>query len=147
MNSDGGLTVWRYTLSTNGPGGKMTVNWNRMAAAGALLLVFTALAGSAAAKCSPATERLLPRPNGKQFISVFITCDTQPDALRAFADTSTKHPQLVGSLKMNVEPVNLGPKGVYYRTLVGEPGSKASAQATCTALKAAGYRWCRAMQY
>jgi hypothetical protein len=120
---------------------------NRIAAASALLLAGMALAGNAAAKCSPATERLLPKANGKQFISVFITCDDQPDALRAFADTSTKHPQLLGSLKMNVEQVNLGAKGIYFRTLVGEPGSKASAAATCTALKAAGYRWCRAMPY
>ena len=125
----------------------MVVNRNWMAGAGALLMASVALAGSAAAKCSPANERLLPRPNGKQFITVFITCDSQPDALRAFADTSTKHPQLLGSLKMDVQQVNLGAKGVYYRTLIGEPGSKASAQATCTALKAAGYRWCRAMQY
>jgi hypothetical protein len=125
----------------------MTVHWNRVAGAGALLMASMALAGSAAAKCSPATERLLPRPNGSQFISVFITCDSQPDALRAYADTSTKYPQLLGSLKMNVEEVNLGAKGLYYRTLVGEPGSKASAQATCAALKAAGYRWCRAMPY
>ena len=83
----------------------------------------------------------------KQFISVFITCDDQPDALRAFADTSTKHPQLLGSLKMNVEQVSLGAKGAYYRTLIGEPGTKASAAATCTTLQAAGYRWCRAMPY
>ncbi|HEU4378953.1 MAG TPA: hypothetical protein VFR73_10290 [Hyphomicrobiaceae bacterium] len=122
--------------------------WSKtIAGAGTLLVAFVTLAGSAAAKCSPATERLLPRPNGKQFISVFITCDRQPDALRAFADTSTKHPELFGSLKMDVQQVNLGGKGVYYRTLIGEPGSKASAAATCTALKAAGYRWCRAMPY
>jgi hypothetical protein len=125
----------------------MAVHWNRVAGAGALLMASMALAGGAVAKCSPATDRLLPRPNGKQFISVFITCDSQPDALRAYADTSTKHPQLLGAMKMNVEQVNLGAKGVYYRTLVGEPGSKASAAATCTALKAAGYRWCRAMPY
>lgn len=125
----------------------MTVLWNRVAGAGALLMASMALASGAVAKCSPATDRLLPRPNGKQFISVFITCDSQPDALRAFADTSTKHPQLLGSLKMNVEQVNLGAKGIYFRTLVGEPGTKASAAATCTAIKAAGYRWCRAMPY
>lgn len=124
----------------------MTI-WSKAIAGAGALLALLALAGNAAAKCSPATERLLPRPNGKQFISVFITCDSQPDALRAYADTSTKHPDLLGSMKMNVEQVNLGAKGVYYRTLVGEPGSKASAQATCTALKAAGYRWCRAMPY
>ena len=118
----------------------------RIVGASALLLAGMALAGSAAAKCSPATERLLPK-SGKQFISVFITCDDQPDALRAFADTSTKHPQLLGSLRMNVEQVSLGAKGAYYRTLIGEPGTKASAAATCTALKAAGYRWCRAMPY
>jgi len=119
----------------------------RLAGAGGLLLACTGLAATAAAKCSPATERLLPKPSGKQFISVFITCDDQPDALRAFADTSTKHPQLLGSLKMNVEQVSLGAKGAYYRTLIGEPGTKASAAATCTTLKAAGYRWCRAMPY
>ena len=27
-------------------------------------------------------------------------------------------------MKMNVEEVNLGAKGVYYRTLVGEPGTQ-----------------------
>jgi hypothetical protein len=125
----------------------MAIGSNTIAGAGALLLACVAMAGGATAKCSPATERLLPKPNGKEFISVFITCDSQPDALRAFADTSTKHPQLLGAMKMNVEQVNLGAKGVYYRTLVGEPGPKTSAQATCTALKAAGYRWCRAMPY
>jgi len=123
------------------------VGLTRVAGVSALLVASLALAESAAAKCSPATERLLPRPHGKQFISVFITCDNQPDALRAYADTSTKHPNLLGSLKMNVEEVNLGAKGVYYRTLIGEPGTKASAAATCTQLKAAGYRWCRAMPY
>ena len=105
------------------------------------------LAQGALAKCMPATERLLPRPASTNFVAVLITCDSRMDALTAFADVSTKHPNVLASTAMEVEEVKLGAKGTYYRTVLGKPGSKAAASGTCTALRAAGYKWCRAMKY
>jgi hypothetical protein len=114
---------------------------------GVLMAASLALAAGAQAKCGPATERLLPRPASTMFIAVLVTCDSRMEALSAFADLSTKHPNVVASATVDVDEVNLGKKGVYYRTLVGKPGTKAAAASACTVFRAAGYKWCRAMRH
>jgi hypothetical protein len=118
-----------------------------LAAVGVLTAALLALPAGAQAKCGPATGRLLPRPVSTMFIAVLVTCDSRMEALSAFADLSTKHPAVLASATVDVDEVNLGKKGVYYRTLVGKPGTKDAAVSTCTVFKAAGYKWCRAMKH
>jgi hypothetical protein len=113
----------------------------------AALAASLAIVETAEAKCLPATERPLPRPSGQMFVAVFITCDDHMEALKAVADLSTKHPDVLASTPVDVEEIALGPKGTYYRTVLGKPGPKGGAAGTCTTLKAAGYKWCRVMQY
>jgi hypothetical protein len=125
----------------------MNVWSSRIAMLGAVLAGLLAVAERAEAKCLPATARPLPKPAGKMFIAVMITCDDNADALRAFADLSTKFPDVLASTPMDVDELRLGAKGAYYRTLLGKPGPKGDAAKTCTMLKAAGYNWCRTMQY
>jgi len=117
------------------------------AVAGLSAAALLSLAQAADAKCLPATARALPKPASANFVAVLVTCDDQHDALRVFADVSTKHPSVLSSTALEVQEVNLGAKGVYYRTLVGTPGSKGAAAGTCTQLKAAGYNWCRVMRH
>jgi hypothetical protein len=108
---------------------------------------FGVLPAMALAKCMPATERPLPRPTSQQFMAVLITCDDRLDAMKTYADLSSKYPEALAATALNVDEVNAGAKGVYFRALLGKPGSKKDASGTCTALKAVGYNWCRTMQY
>jgi hypothetical protein len=119
----------------------------RAVIAGAAFALSLGLAASAHAKCMPATERPLPRPATKNFVPVLVTCETSVDAMKVFADLGTKHPQVMATLALDVEQVNVGAKGSYYRALLGKPGAKKDAASTCTTLRATGYKWCRAMQY
>jgi hypothetical protein len=119
----------------------------RSALAGLVAAASLTLCAGAHAKCMPATERPLPRPTTKTFVAVLVTCDTRVDALKVFADLSTKNPSVLASTTLDVDEINVGAKGTYYRALLGKPGAKKEAAGTCTTLKAAGYKWCRAMQF
>lgn len=125
----------------------MSTRSSRLAGPGVVVAASLLLAVGAQAKCMPATERPLPRPATKTFVAVMVTCDSRVEAMQVFADLSTKHPHVLASTVLDVDEVNLGGKGVYYRTLLGKPGPKKEAAGTCTALRAAGYKWCRAVQY
>jgi cell division protein FtsN len=46
-----------------------------------------------------------------------------------------------------VQEANLGDKGVWYRTVVGPPGSRESASTLCSKLKTAGYEGCWVAAY
>ncbi|KAB2910718.1 MAG: SPOR domain-containing protein [Hyphomicrobiaceae bacterium] len=64
------------------------------------------------------------------------------DALKAFADLQQKYGDVLASRTPDVQEANLGEKGIWYRAVVGPPGSRDAASGVCTQLKAAGYVGC-----
>jgi hypothetical protein len=63
---------------------------------------------------------------------------SEADAQEAFKGLQAKYPAQLGSRTASVRQVDLGDKGVYYRTLVGPYASMEEATKMCTSLKAAG---------
>lgn len=62
----------------------------------------------------------------------------QGEALRAFGKLQQLYPNLLGGYLPNIQKVNLGPKGVWYRVRVGPMGRRTAAVGFCRQLKAVG---------
>jgi len=76
------------------------------------------------------------------FVAVLSSQKSRMDALKAFADLQQKYGQVLASRTPDVQEANLGDKGVWYRAVVGPPGSRDAATGLCTQLKTAGYSGC-----
>ena len=63
---------------------------------------------------------------------------SETDAQAAYRGLQAKYPAQLGSRTATVRQVDLGDKGIYFRTLVGPYGSAEEAAQMCTSLKAAG---------
>jgi hypothetical protein len=63
---------------------------------------------------------------------------SEADAEAAFRALQGKYPQQLGGRKAMIRRVDLGPKGIYFRALVGPLASDEQAIALCSSLKAAG---------
>jgi hypothetical protein len=63
---------------------------------------------------------------------------SEAEAKAAFHGLQGKYPQQLGSKPMFVHRVDLGAKGIYYRTMVGPFASAAEASELCSGLKSAG---------
>jgi hypothetical protein len=63
---------------------------------------------------------------------------SEAEALAAYKSLQAKYPSELGDRPALVRRADLGPKGIYYRTLVGPFGSTADADQFCGSLKAAG---------
>lgn len=79
---------------------------------------------------------------GNGFVPVLSSQKSRMDALKAFADMQQKYTDVLQSRTPDVREVDLGPKGVWHRLMLGPPGSRESANAVCTQLKAHGYSGC-----
>lgn len=62
----------------------------------------------------------------------------QGEALRAFGKLQQLYPHLLGGYMPNIQKVNLGPKGVWYRVRVGPMVQRTAAVGFCQQLKSAG---------
>ena len=69
------------------------------------------------------------------------------DALKTFADIQQKHSGVLQGRTPDVREANLGAKGIWYRVVVGPPGSRDSANSVCSQLKSEGYTGCWIMTY
>ena len=69
------------------------------------------------------------------------------DALKSFADIQQKHSSVLQGRTPDVREANLGEKGIWYRVVVGPPGSREAANSVCSQLKAQGYTGCWIMTY
>ncbi len=67
---------------------------------------------------------------------------TRMDALKAFADLQQKYGEALSGRVPDVQEANLGEKGIWYRAVVGPPGSRDAANGVCSQLKSAGYGSC-----
>ena len=54
------------------------------------------------------------------------------DALKAFADLQQKYGDVLASKTPDVQEANLGEKGIWYRLVVGPPGSRDAATGVCS---------------
>jgi SPOR domain len=63
---------------------------------------------------------------------------SEAEAQAAYRGLQAKYPTQLGSRTATVRQVDLGDKGIYFRTLVGPYGSSEEAAQMCSSLKAAG---------
>jgi hypothetical protein len=81
------------------------------------------------------------------FVAVLASKKSRMDALKAFADLQQKYGDVLASKTPDVQEVNLGDKGVWYRAVVGPPGSREAASSVCGLLKTAGHTSCWVAAY
>jgi hypothetical protein len=77
--------------------------------------------------------------SGLGYVAVVSSQKTHMDALKAYADAAEKHPEVLSGKIPDVQEANLGEKGIWYRAVVGPPGSRDAAVHLCSQLKAAGH--------
>ena len=106
--------------------------------------------GSPAAAQAPARERVaVANPNPPELASVPAAAGggyvvqvssqrSQADAQSSFRSLQSKFPRELGDRQPIVRRADLGPKGVYYRAMVGPFGTAVDADQFCGSLKAAG---------
>jgi SPOR domain len=93
----------------------------------------TALAHPAAAAPEPA-----PAAAGGGYSVQVSSQRSEAEAQAAYKGLQAKYPAQLGSRTATVRQVDLGDKGIYFRTLVGPYGSAEEAAQMCSSLKAAG---------
>jgi hypothetical protein len=81
------------------------------------------------------------------YVAVLVSRTSHMDALKSLADIQQKHPGILQGRAADVRQANLGEKGVWYRVVVGPPGSRESANSVCGRLKSEGYSGCWIMSY
>lgn len=81
------------------------------------------------------------------FVAVLSSRKSHMDALKTFADMQQKYASVLQGRTPDVREANLGEKGVWFRVVVGPPGSRETANGVCSQLKTAGYTGCWIMAY
>ena len=81
------------------------------------------------------------------FVAVLSSQKSRMDALKAFADLQQKYGDVLSAKTPDVQEANLGEKGLWYRAVVGPPGSRDAASGVCSQLKTAGYSGCWVTPY
>lgn len=84
---------------------------------------------------------------GAGYVAVLSSQKSRMDALKAFADIQQKYGEALSGKTPDVQEANLGDKGIWYRTVVGPPGSRDAANTICSQLKTAGYPSCWVTAY
>jgi hypothetical protein len=95
---------------------------------------------------APAAKPAPPPPRasttGSGFVAVLSSQRSRMDALKAFADLQQKYSEALSGKVPDVQEANLGEKGIWYRVVVGPPGSRNAANGVCSQLRSAGYSHC-----
>jgi hypothetical protein len=84
---------------------------------------------------------------GSGYVAVLSSQKSRMDALKVFANMREKYGDVLGSKTPDVQEADLGEKGVWYRAVVGPPGSREAASGVCSQLKTAGYSGCWVTAY
>jgi hypothetical protein len=103
------------------------------------------------------TEPSAPRPKATAtagavagasgYVAVLASKSSRMDALKAFADLQQKYGDVLANKTPDVQEANLGEKGMWYRAVVGPPGSREAASQVCVQLKSAGHAGCWVTAY
>jgi hypothetical protein len=89
-----------------------------------------------------AAQAAAPASGGNGFVAVLASQKSRMDALKVFADLQQRYGDVLSNKPADVREVNLGERGVFYRAVVGPPGSREAAAQVCTQLRAAGFSGC-----
>jgi hypothetical protein len=88
-----------------------------------------------------------PATTSSGYVAVLSSRKSHMDALKSFADIQQKYTSVLQGRTPDVREADLGEKGVWYRVVVGPPGSRDSANSVCSQLKSQGYSGCWIMTY
>ena len=90
-----------------------------------------------AAPAAPAPANDAPTAAGNYRVQL-AALKTEADAKTAWKRLAAKYPDVLGSLALHLEKVDLGTKGIYYRVQAGPFTDKNAARDICTKLKPKG---------
>ncbi len=96
---------------------------------------------------TPPPAPAAPAATTSGYVAVLSSRRSHMDALKSFADIQQKHPSVLQGRAPDVREANLGEKGLWYRLVVGPPGSRDAANSVCGQLKSQGYVGCWIMAY
>ncbi len=101
------------------------------------------------ARSTPNAPAVAPSAGGTVigFVPVLASKKTREEALKSFADLAARYPEVLSSKAPDVVEANLQEKGLWYRTVVGPPGSREAAREVCAKLEAAGFKGCWVTSY
>jgi hypothetical protein len=103
------------------------------------------------AAAPPATTASAPvvRSSGSGFVTVLSSRKSREEAFSMYPDLQVKYADILQGMTPDVRAADLSAqgKGVVYRLVVGPPGSREAAIATCNKLKAQGFSGCWATPY
>lgn len=86
-------------------------------------------------------------PTGAGYVAAVVSRKSQMDALSALAEIQQKYAAILQGKTATVQEANLGEKGVWYRVIVGPPGSREAAASVCGQLKSHGFQGCWTFAY
>jgi hypothetical protein len=101
----------------------------------------------AAMPSPPAPPPGTTSPAAEQFVPVVFTHQDKGTAQRAFVELRQQYPKLLQHRQSELQPVDVGKKGLWYRLVVLPPASRQQATETCSRLAAAGYDRCWVKTY
>jgi hypothetical protein len=87
---------------------------------------------------APASAPRLASVSSGGYVVQISSQRSEADAQASFRGLQTKFPRELGDREPIVRRADLGPKGIYYRAMVGPFGSAGDADQFCSGLKAAG---------
>jgi SPOR domain len=87
---------------------------------------------------APRLASVSPPASGGGYVVQISSQRSEADAQASFRNLQSKFPSQLGDREAIVRRADLGPKGVYYRAMVGPFGSAGDADQFCGGLKAAG---------
>ena len=93
----------------------------------------------AAATPAPATRSAV---GAGGYVAVLSSQKSRMDALKAIADLQQKYGAVLQGKTPDVQEANLGDKGLWFRAVVGPPGSREGANGLCAQMKTAGFTGC-----
>ncbi len=100
--------------------------------------------GSAVA---PPARRPITAPSSNGYVAVLASKKSRQEALNSFADLHSQYPDVLSGMTPDVREANLGDKGMWYRLIVGPPGSREAARTVCGKLKEKGMNDCWPVAY
>ena len=84
---------------------------------------------------------------GEKFVPVVFTHKDKGTALHAFGELQRRYPKLLAHRQSELQSVDAGKKGIWYRLVVLPVGSHQEASDACGRLEAAGYERCWVKAY
>ena len=97
----------------------------------------------------PAAEKGKPPPDARpeQFVPVLFTHKDHTTVEKTLADLQQQYPKLLMDRKGEIQPVDLGKKGVWHRLVFLPAGPRPEATKLCDQLMAEGYDRCWVKAY